>query len=205
LTHSSASLEEERKLSKLDRRVEPLRGPRRRWICALLLVGLLGGACNRDGDEKADDEKSPDASAEGLAQYRKGSQLPDDWPTPNIPVPPGAEVVASVNAEVPGAGGDATTVLYSVTQTIQELHDFMQAELPKKGWNLLESSDPATSGVSVTSAEGNGYIGVFTAGEGLAPPDVLDSNRVALQIILASVPPTVEASPEGSPEASPKG
>ena len=187
-------------MSKLDRRVEPLRGPRGRWVCALLLVGLLGGACNRDGDEKADDEKSPGASAEGLAQYRKGSQLPDDWPTTIIPVPPGAEVVASVNAEVPGGAGDATTVLYSVNQTIQEVHDFMQAELPKKGWNLLESSNPAQSGVSVTSAEGNNYIGVFTAGEGLAPPDVLEPEKVALQIILASVPPTAEASPAESPK-----
>jgi hypothetical protein len=187
-------------LSKLDDGIEPQHGPRRRWLCALVLVGLLLGACNRDDEGKGDDEKSPGASATDLGQYRKGSQLPSDWPTQSIPVPPGAQVVASVEADVPGAASDATTVLYSVNQSIQEVHNFMQAELPKKGWNLLESSDPAQSGVSVTSAEGNGYIGVFTAGEGLAPPDVVEPSKVTLQIILASVPPTVEPSPEGSPK-----
>jgi hypothetical protein len=187
-------------LSKLDDAIGPLRGPRRRWLCALVLVGLLLGACNRDED-KADTSKSPGATSENLAQYREGSQLPDDWPSQSIPVPAGAQVVASIeNATVAGAAGEANTVLYSVNQSVQEVHDFMQAELPKKGWNLLESSDPAQSGVSVTSAEGNGYIGVFTAGEGLAPPDVLEADKVALQIILAKGPPTANPSPEGSPK-----
>ncbi len=189
-------------MSTLDPRIEPLRAPRRRSLCALLLVGLLLGACNRDGDEKSEDRRSPGGTEEqNVPQYREGSQLPSDWPEESIPVPAGAQVVAAIsNATVPGASGEATTVLYSVQQSIQEIHDFMAAELPKKGWNLLESSNPAQSGVSVTSAEGNGYIGVFTAGEGLAPPDVLDPTKVALQIILAKVPPTANPSPAASPK-----
>jgi hypothetical protein len=53
------------------------------------------------------------------------------------------------------------------------------------------------TGFSVTSAEGNGYIAVFTAGEGIAPVDVADADKVTLQIILAKAPPTGEASPQG--------
>ena len=189
---------------------QPRRGPRAWWLCGLLAVGLLLGACGSDDDDDSDAKKSPGASAESLSRYKEGSELPADWPENDIPVPSGAKVVASISkATVADQPGEASTVLYSLTQTPQEVHDFMAAELPKKGWTLLEASAPADTGFSVTSAEGNGYIGVFTAGEGIAPADVADADTVTLQIILAKAPPagetSPEASPEGSPEASPKG
>lgn len=163
------------------------------------------GACG--SDNKADSskaKKSEGASADSLAKYKEGSELPAGWPKDQIPVPTGAEVVASISkATVPDQEGEASTVLYLVTQTPQEIHDFMATELPKKGWTLLESSAPADSGFSVTSAEGNGYIAVFTAGEGIAPADVADADKVTLQIILAKVPETGESSPAASPAASP--
>lgn len=188
-------------MTKRDPSVESLRRGRGRWLCALLVVGLVMGACNRDGDDEADAEESPGSRSESVARYREGSQLPSDWPEQSIPLPAGARVVASIpGGSVPGQAGEgSSTVLYSVTDDVQAVHDFMAAELPKRGWNLLESSAPADSGVSVTSAEGNGYIGVFTAGVGLAPPDLVDSNQVSLQIILSRIPETEAVSPEASP------
>jgi hypothetical protein len=166
------------------------------------MAGLLLGACGSDDkDDSSKAKESPGASAESLAKYKEGSQLPADWPESSIPVPPGAKVVASISkATAPDQAGEASTVLYVVTQTPQEIHDFMAAELPKKGWTLLESAAPADSGFSVTSAEGNGYYAVLTAGEGIAPTDVADADKVTLQIILAKVPPAENPSPEASPE-----
>jgi hypothetical protein len=189
-------------VTKLEPSVEQLHRPRRRWLYAFLLVALLLGACNRDRDrDKAEEDETPDIRGK-VAEYEKGSQLPSDWPQQAIPLPAGAQLVASIpGASVPGSQENSSTVLYSVTQSVQEVHDFMRTELPKRGWNLLESSDPAASGVSVTSAEGNGYIGVFTAGVGLAPPEVVESDKVSLQIILSKIPEA--AAEEPSPEASP--
>ncbi|MEX2552511.1 MAG: hypothetical protein WD627_05885 [Actinomycetota bacterium] len=160
------------------------------------------GACgSNDDDDSSKAKESPGASADSLARYKEGSELPADWPENDVPVPSGATVVASISkATVADQPGEASTVLYLVTQTPQEIHDFMAAELPKKGWTLLEASTPADTGFSVTSAEGNGYIAVFTAGEGIAPADVADADKVTLQIILAKAPPAGEASPEGSPK-----
>jgi hypothetical protein len=165
------------------------------------MAGIFMGACRSDDkDDSSKAKESPGASADSLAKYREGSELPADWPESSIPVPSGAEVVASISkTTVADQPGEASTVLYVVTQTPQEIHDFMAAELPKKGWTLLESAAPADSGFSVTSAEGNGYIGVFTAGEGIAPVDVADADKVTLQIILAKAPPTGNPSPEASP------
>lgn len=177
---------------------QPLRGPRAWWLCGLLATGLLLGACGSNDDDSSDAKKSPGAS---VSSYKEGSELPADWPENDIPVPTGAMVVASISkATVADQPGEASTVLYSVTQTPQEVHDFMAAELPKKGWTLLEASAPADTGFSVTSAEGNGFIAVFTAGEGIAPADVADADTVTLQIILAKAPPAGETSPEASPE-----
>ena len=183
--------------------VRPKRGSQGRWFCAFVLAGLLMGACG--SDDKEDSSKAKESPGASVAQYKEGSQLPAGWPENSIPLPAGAKVVASISkATVPDQEGEASTVLYSVTQTPQEIHDFMAAELPKKGWALLESSAPAESGFSVTSAEGNGYYAVLTAGEGIAPTDVADADKVTLQIILAKVPPAENPSPAASPKASPK-
>jgi hypothetical protein len=86
---------------------------------------------------------------------------------------------------VPNTAGEANTVFYSAEQSPQEIQAFWSRELPAKGWQIIDSSPPGE--YLITTAEGNGYVGIFGAGVGFGPAEVSSGKKIAIQIILAKM------------------
>lgn len=168
---------------------------------AVALVAVLaatGVSCgqSRDTSQGADAtpartgaaRSEPVRDADDLVgeNFRMGPELPQGWPAHLVPTPAGASVVASLSkTSIPGSPGPATAVLYSAPQSAAEIQAFFVGELPKRGWEVLESSPPGDS--MVTAARGNGYLGVFSSGTGLGPAAGSQTETMTIQVVLAEM------------------
>ncbi len=168
---------------------------------AVFLVGILSSCssapkrapgASRDTEaaaESTDNQKqqvSPAADAVDLIDQnlKRGTELPAGWPVDLIPLPEGASPIASLaQTTIPGSTAPATAVFYSASLPSQEIQELFARELPKKGWNLLESSPPGDS--MFTVVEGNGYVGVFGTGKGLAESEAKADQPMTIQVVLA--------------------
>ena len=118
--------------------------------------------------------------------FRMGPELPQDWPMHLVPTPAGASVVASLSkTSIPGSPGPATAALYSAPQSAAEIQAFFAEELPKRGWEVLESSPPGDP--MVTAARGNGYLGIFSSGTELGPAGAGGTGTITMQVILGEM------------------
>lgn len=164
-----------------------------RWslVPGLILALTLSG-CGKGGKQGL--EAAPTPPAEGAPavpeNYREGPALPQGWPVDLLPLPEGSAPVALLDkVTVPGQPGEATSALYASSISPTEANTFWKRELPKKGWKIVDNQ--SGKDFLLITAEGNGYVGVFGAGEGLGPPATTTGQKISLQIVLTkgSAPP----------------
>lgn len=162
-------------------------------LLALLLAPACGGrqetpSPGGQAEEPPADRNGadPGASDDPLKGFTEGSEVPEGWPVEVIPLPPGAAPVASLSkTTVAGTAGEANTVFYTAEQSPEEINALWARELPAKGWTIIDTSPPGE--YLVTTAEGNGYVGIFGAGVGFGPAEVSSGKKIAIQIILAKL------------------
>jgi hypothetical protein len=141
---------------------------RRLFVAAVLAgLGLTLAACNDGGtaapatetvtvgaDSDADTANAEPAADESGAADHVGSQLPDNWPDENFPIPPGVTVQAKgENAE--GIG------IVLVGSTPDQIATFYRSALPAAGYQITEDNSVSVGGAQVVGLHfaGHGYNG----------------------------------------------
>lgn len=161
-------------------------------LSALLLSSACGNADDAqsvsDGSatqETSQQQAAAEAANEFLENFREGPELPEGWPADAVVVPDGATPVASLASSTLPGYGEASAVFYSLGQSGEEVADFFEAELPERGWTVLNRIDQ--DGYSEVSVQGNGYVGIFGAGEVPSRPELKSEEVIDVQVVLAEL------------------
>jgi hypothetical protein len=163
----------------------------RKGLGLLIVLSLQFAACGKSAIDKQPSRSNPDVGnspnallEDALKSYKESSEPPDGWPSAFIPIPPGSKVVSYLaGVTVPGTPGEGTAVLYSAPESPEAIQAFWARELPKRGWTILDAPSPGV--YLLTSAEGNGYVGLFGSGQGLGPTTSQNGVKISMQVILA--------------------
>lgn len=160
-------------------------------LLGLLLVLAACGGPQADTDEEASGAQPEqvqigDVLSQMAENFREGTDTPPDWPGDLIPIPPGAEQLASLeNTTLPGQH-EVSAVFYSTTLSGDQIRAFYEQELPPRGWEVLEAiTDEELASVS---AQGHGRLLVV---EGGALPRTIrleGGATVSLQLALTKAP-----------------
>ncbi len=157
----------------------------RRMVLAALAVLALGmlAACGNDDDvsistPEGDVSVNTDNgqvditgnSGEGSVQFGSG-ELPEDFPE-DFPLPDDFQVTFSGSGSDVGEGDYGAYVTGTTEESVNDLKDFYDSELPDAGYDVQGSASSdfqGTEGASI-SFEGNGISGAVIIGAGVPIP-----------------------------------
>lgn len=145
----------------------------RRLLAAAVLagLGLTVAACDQGGTAtpatetvtvgadagdsgETDTSTAAPAADESAASGHVGSELPDNWPDEDFPIPPGVSVQAK--------GQDANEIgIVLVGSTPEAIADFYRSALPAAGYQITEDNSVSVGGRQIVGMhfQGNGYNG----------------------------------------------
>ncbi|MBW3591746.1 MAG: hypothetical protein KY393_07870 [Actinobacteria bacterium] len=171
----------------------------KRVVGVIALIAVLGLSACGDADDarnasndsttqatsQQEQQQATEVVNEFLDNFREGGDLPEGWPTDAVVVPAGATPVASLaNSTLPGFG-EASAVFYASGQSGVDVADFFEENLPEHGWTVVNRVDQ--EGYSEVSVQGNGYVGIFGAGEVPSRPQLKSSEVIDVQVVLAKL------------------
>jgi hypothetical protein len=145
---------------------------RRLLVAAVLTgLGLTMAACNDGGgsaqpatqtvtvgndsgsaDSASGDTTSAEPAADGGsgASGHVGTQLPDNWPDDNFPIPPGVTVQAK------GQDSDEIGIVL-VGSTPDQIATFYRSALPAAGYQVTEDNSVSVGGRQIVGLKFNGH------------------------------------------------
>lgn len=129
-----------------------------------------------------------DTVAKLLESFREGPQVPDGWPTDAIPVPPGAEPVASLQKSVLPNGAETMSMFYASGQSSATIQSFFRAQLPRNDWSEAKSQEEGD--LRWVTAENETFNGLFMAGPVPSLPRLESGAVIDVLIILTKPGPS---------------